>query len=189
MCKGARQFVVTGRWAELTTRVRVDDVAMAPVDHPYRVRQASAADLPSVLEILAESRAERPEGTAPSTGEPSHRQKAAWERVMATSELTVYLAEDRTEAVGTASMMLMPHVTYDCRPTAFIEAVVVRYAHRRRGVATLLLQHALKDARAASCLKIQLLSHKRHSNDGTHHLYRAVGFTPEAEGFRLYLAP
>ena len=59
---------------------------------------------------------------------------------MAANELTVYLAEDRTEPVGTASMMLMPHVIYDCHPTAFIEAVVVRYAHRRRGVATLLLQ-------------------------------------------------
>jgi GNAT superfamily N-acetyltransferase len=108
---------------------------------------------------------------------------------MATSELTVYLAEDRTEAVGTASMMLTPHVTYDCQPTAFIEAVVVRYAHRRKGVATLLLRQALKDARAASCRKIQLLSHKRHSNDGAHRLYGAMGFTPEAEGFRLYLAP
>jgi ribosomal protein S18 acetylase RimI-like enzyme len=71
-------------------------------------------------------------------------------------------------------MMLMPHVTYDCQPTAFIEAVVVRYAHRRRGVATLLLL---------------LLSHKRHSNDDAHHLYQALGFAPEAEGFRLYLDP
>ena len=41
-------------------------------------------------------------------------------------ELTVYLAEDSTEVAGTASMMLMPHVTYDCQPTAFIEAVMVR---------------------------------------------------------------
>ena len=106
---------------------------------------------------------------------------------MAANELTVYLAEDRTEPVGTASMMLMPHVIYDCHPTAFIEAVVVRYAHRRRGVATLLLQQALNNARAASCRKIQLLSHKRHNNDGAHHLYHTLGFTPGAEGFRLYL--
>lgn len=108
---------------------------------------------------------------------------------MATPDLTVYLAETETEAVGTASMMLMPHVTYDCRPTAFIEAVVVKYAHRRRGVATLLLRQALKDARTASCLKVQLLSHKRHATDGAHYLYQAMGFMPEAEGFRLYLAP
>jgi len=83
-------------------------------------------------------------------------------------------------------MLLMSHLTFDCQPTAFIEAVVIRYAHRRRGVATLLLRQALQDAHAASCRKIQLLAHKRHSNDGAHHLYRAMGFTPEAEGFRLY---
>jgi single-stranded DNA-specific DHH superfamily exonuclease len=53
----------------------------------------------------------------------------------------------------------------------------------------LLLQQALKDAHAASCRKIQLLSHKRHGNDGAHDLYRAMGFTPKAEGFRLYLDP
>jgi Acetyltransferase (GNAT) family len=96
------------------------------------------ADLPAALRILAKNRAERPHGNALATGEPSDREKVAWERVMATRELTVYLAKDSTEAAGTASMMLMPHVTYDCPPTAFIEAVVVRYAHRRRGVATLL---------------------------------------------------
>ena len=65
--------------------------------------------------------------------------------------------------------------------------MVVRHAHRRRGVATLLLQQALKDAHAASCRKIQLLSHKRHSHNGAHDLYSAMGFTPEAEGFGLYL--
>jgi GNAT superfamily N-acetyltransferase len=122
-------------------------------------------------------------------GGPAHRQEATWERILATADLTVYLAETGTEAVGTASMMLMPHVTYDCRPTAFIEAVVVRYAHRRRGIATLLLQQALEDARAASCRKVQLLSHKRHAADGAHDLYRTMGFMPEAEGFRLYLVP
>jgi GNAT superfamily N-acetyltransferase len=161
---------------------------MVSVDRIYHVRPASAADLPAVLTILAETEAERPREAAPVPAEPSDRQEAAWERVMATTDLTVYLAETENEAVGTASMMLMPHVTYDCRPTAFIEAVVVKYAHRRRGVATLLLQQALNDARAASCLKVQLLSHKRHVSDGAHHLYQTMGFIPEAEGFRLYIA-
>ena len=118
----------------------------------------------------------------PSACRPSDRQKAAWERILATADLTVYLAETGAEAVGTASMLLMPHLTYDCRPTAFIEAVVVGYAHSRRGVATLLLQQALKDAHAASCRKVQLLSHKRHSHDGAHDLYRAMGFTPRCRG-------
>lgn len=51
------------------------------------------------------------------------------------------------------------------------------------------MQRALNDARAASCRKVQLLSHKRHADDGAHQLYCSLGFTAEAEGFRLYLDP
>ncbi len=110
-----------------------------------------------------------------------------WDRMIATADLTVYLAETQGEAVGTACLLVLPNLTYDCRPTAFIEAVVVKYAHRRRGVARLMMQRALADARAASCWKVQLLSHKRHVDDGAHDLYWSVGFQAEAEGFRMYL--
>jgi len=83
--------------------------------------------------------------------------------------------------------MLMPNITYNCAPTAFIEAVVVVPEQRRRGIARSVLQAVLADAHDAGCDKVQLLSHKRHRHDGGHALYTALGFTAEAEGFRLYL--
>lgn len=110
-----------------------------------------------------------------------------WERMMVTPDLTVYLAELGGVVVGTASMMVMPNVTYGCAPTAFVEAVVVVADHRRRGIATAMLRHALGDARRGGCNKVQLLSHKRHASDGAHRLYTSLGFEAEAEGFRLYL--
>ncbi|GAB3679595.1 hypothetical protein GCM10027589_49850 [Actinocorallia lasiicapitis] len=152
----------------------------------YRVRRASASDLDAVRTVLSENRPVRPPRPEPPR-EPSTEEIATWERMAATPGLTVYLAESGGEPVGTASMTLLPHLTYGCRPSALIEAVVVTYAHRRLGVATRLLSRALDDARAASCFKIQLLSHKRHADDGAHGLYRSLGFAPEAEGFRLYL--
>jgi GNAT superfamily N-acetyltransferase len=117
----------------------------------------------------------------------SSRQRTMWDRMMATDDLTVYLAETQQQAVGTASLLVMPHITYDCHPTAFIEAMVVAQAHRRRGVGRMLLERLLDDARTASCRKVQLLSHKRHVGDGAHDFYRSLGFAAEAEGFRLYL--
>ena len=152
----------------------------------YRVRHATKSDLTAVRAVLAENQVSRPPRTE-TPREASPREISMWERMAATSDLTVYLAELGSEPTGTATMMVMPNITYDCRPSAFIEAVVVRYAHRRKGVATLLMQQALADARAAACFKIQLLSHKRHADDGGHRLYQSLGFTPEAEGFRLYL--
>ena len=106
---------------------------------------------------------------------------------MRTDDLTVYLADLGGVAVGTATAMVMPNVTYDCAPTVFIEAVVVVPQHRRTGVATAVLERILDDSRAAGCNKVQLLSHKRHAVDGAHALYVAAGFTAEAEGFRRYL--
>jgi GNAT superfamily N-acetyltransferase len=107
--------------------------------------------------------------------------------MMRTADLTVYLAHLGAAAVGTATVMVMPNVTYDCAPTVFIEAVVVVPEHRRKGVATAILERILDDSRAAGCNKVQLLSHKRHAVDGAHALYVAAGFTAEAEGFRCYL--
>jgi GNAT superfamily N-acetyltransferase len=111
-----------------------------------------------------------------------------WERIQASPDVTVYLAESSSGgSVGTACLSVLPTIAYDCRPTAFIEAVVVAYEHRRRGVATSLMERVIDDARAAGCHKLQLLSHKRHADDGAHALYVGLGFNPEAEGFRLYL--
>lgn len=107
--------------------------------------------------------------------------------MMDRSGLTVYLAEHRGKPIGTASLLLMPNLTYGCAPTAFVEGVVVLAGHRRLGVATAMLRMALSDAARAGADKVQLLAHKRHATDGAHALYEALGFKPEAEGFRLYL--
>jgi GNAT superfamily N-acetyltransferase len=153
---------------------------MEPVVSSCAVRKASAGDLLAVVRLYQRA------PDLPAT-HLSDRQRAMWDRMMATKDLTVYLAETHQQAVGTASLLVMPHITYDCCPTAFIEAMVVVAAHRRRGVGRLLLERLLDDARAASCRKVQLLSHKRHVDDGAHDFYRSLGFAAEAEGFRLYL--
>ncbi|WP_159080296.1 GNAT family N-acetyltransferase [Nocardia suismassiliense] len=114
-------------------------------------------------------------------------QLRTWARMQRSEDLTVYLAEVDGEAVGTATQMLMLNVTYDCAPTAFIEAVVVAVEHRRKGIASAIMRRLLDDARGAGCNKVQLLSHKRHAIDGAHRLYTSLGFEPEAEGFRRYL--
>ena len=136
-----------------------------------------------MLQVL--SRAD--EGKRPWPTEASPDEIKMWDRMMSTHDVSVYVAEIDGELVGTATFLVLPNVTYDCRPTGFIEAMVVKVAHRRKGVAIGLLRHVLGDARSHGCHKIQLLSNKNHATDGAHDLYRAAGFEAEAEGFRLYL--
>jgi GNAT superfamily N-acetyltransferase len=142
----------------------------------YAVRAASTGDLAAVLSALHD-------GPRP----PSERERSTWDRICATPDVTVYVVESDGLPVGTVCLQVLPNLTYECRPTALLEALRVHPDHRRRGVATMLVQRLLADARAAGCDKVQLLSHKRHAEDGAFELYRSLGFHAEAEGFRRYL--
>jgi GNAT superfamily N-acetyltransferase len=146
----------------------------------YSVRPAAPGDLRSVVGVLAR----RPDA---ANAPVSERHEAMWARMLATPDLTVYVAEGGGEIVGATSLLLLPNLTYDCRPTAFFEPMVVAAAHRRRGVGRLLVERVLDDARAAGCWKVQVISHKRHADDGAYAFYEALGFEGEATGFRLYL--
>lgn len=146
---------------------------------PPLIRTATQGDLGAVLDVYDEDRSTEPTPTEVTT----------WQRMLGTEDLHVYCAEVDGRVVGTAMLLVMPNLTYQCAPTAFIEAVVVRAAHRRQGLATAMLERMLTDARAQGCNKVQLLSHKRHAQDGAHGLYARLGFEAEAEGFRRYLGP
>jgi ribosomal protein S18 acetylase RimI-like enzyme len=144
----------------------------------YSVREAAPADLAGVVRVL--------ERTAADVA-ISGRQETMWARMLATDDLTVFVAETGGEVVGTTSLLVLPNLTYDCRPTAFFEPMVVAHAHRRRGAGRLLVEAVLAGARDAGCWKVQVVSHVRHADDGAYDFYRALGFTGEATGFRLYL--
>ncbi len=146
----------------------------------YTIGTAGRSDLIAVARLI-EQRADL------SVSDLTSRHREAWGRMMRTKDLTVYLARHGDDPVGTTALLVMPHITYSCRPTAFIESMYVRDEHRRRGVARLMVERLLEDARHAGCHKVQLLTHKRHADDGAHALYRSLGFDAEAEGFRLYI--
>lgn len=146
----------------------------------YSVRTAEPGDLLDIVRLI-----DRVPRLEPS--ELTLTQRTTWERMLGTPNLTIYVAVAPPEVVGTTSLFVMPHVTYGCQPSAFIEPMVVGEPHRRRGVGRMMLQRVLDDARQTGCRKVQIVSHKRHAQDGAHDFYRSLGFSAEAEGFRLYL--
>ncbi len=146
----------------------------------YSIGKAGPDDLVAVARLIERK-------PRLSAADVTERQLATWARMMATDDLTVYVAWHRKDAVGTTALLVMPHITYSCHPSAFIESMYVREEHRRRGVARMMVERLLNDARSAGCHKVQLLTHKRHAYDGVHAFYRSLGFEAEAEGFRLYL--
>ncbi len=145
------------------------------------IRPATVNDLLAVLRVHAHRDSG---GRAPDVATPV--QSATWDLMMDREGLTLYLAESGGISVGTATLLVLPNLTYNCQPSAFVEAVVVDIEHRRLGIASAMMRRILDDTAAIGCNKIQLLSHKRHVNDGAHRLYTGLGFEAEAEGFRLY---
>lgn len=103
-----------------------------------------------------------------SAADMTERQQATWGRMMATDDLRVYLAWHDNDAVGTSALLVMPHITYSCHPTAFIEAMHVRDEHRRRGVGRMMVERSLNDARTAGCRKVQLLACRLYLSYGIH---------------------
>ena len=129
----------------------------------YSVRVAAREDLDELLTLRSELGARAP-------GPATVQEIETWHTMMSTPALSIYLAELDKHAVGTATSMMIPNLTYECAPTLLIEAVSVLPGHRRQGVASRLLKKCLADARASGCDKVQLLSHKRHAVDGSHEL-------------------
>lgn len=154
-------------------------MTMTGADLPV-VRPAVEGDLLGLVQLVDRVPSLR-------TEEVTTLQRRTWRRMLRTDDLTVYVADDRGEVVATTSLLVMAHLTYDCHPTAFIEPMLVAEPHRRRGIATRMLEAALHAARKASCRKVQIVSHKRHHHDGAIAFYRSAGFEAEAEGLRLYL--
>jgi GNAT superfamily N-acetyltransferase len=160
-----------------------------PTEASVQVRVAVPEDLDAVVGL--HHRHERPDEPPPDG--PTDRQLAAWEQMMATAGLTVYVAvmevgRDGADGhvVGNTCMTVVPGLINDCRPTAFVEPMLVAAPRRRLGIGRMMVERLLADARALGVHKVQLLSHKRHADDGAHAFYRSLGFVAEAEGFRLY---
>lgn len=152
-------------------------------DNAHIVRTATAEDLLPMLQLLSRS----DEGLRAPVDAPSVLEQETWQAMLGTDNLLVYVADIGGEIAGTALFLTMPNLGYGCRPSGFIEAVVVGSSWRRRGIAHDIIKRILDDAASAGCRKIQLLAHKRHATDGAHDFYRSLGFEAEAEGFRLYL--
>ncbi len=73
------------------------------------IRTARLGDLLAVLGVYAQ----RNLGGRLAES-PSDLERRTWSRMMGTEDLTVYLAEHNGEPVGTASLLTMPTLNYQC---------------------------------------------------------------------------
>jgi hypothetical protein len=85
------------------------------------IRPAESADVDAVASLYDQL---APGGTAPRR-EATLSEQLTWQRILSTPGLTVLVAEDRGEVVGTVALLLMPSLTDNCSPTGLVENMVV----------------------------------------------------------------
>lgn len=146
-------------------------------------REATAADLPQIVRLLADD----PLGSTRET--PGEEIPEAYYTAFAAIEKdpnnAVIVAEVGGELAGTLQLTYIPGLTYTGGERAQIEGVRVAAEQRGRGVGQLMINWAIEQARARGCRVVQLTTDRQRPE--AIRFYQKIGFRPSHMGMKYHL--
>jgi GNAT superfamily N-acetyltransferase len=131
------------------------------------IRKARESDLQAMAELCRQL---NPADPRP----PEEKLNEAWGAMLANPGMHCLVAEVEGRAVSTCTMTIVPNLTRNARPYAFIENVVTLESHRKRGIGSAVMKAALDVAWGAGCYKVMLMTGS--VRQGIHHFYEQAGF-------------
>ncbi len=158
-------------------------VASEQVTPRFTIRRATEADLPRIVELLSQLSLDDDRDSPAEPLPESYR--AAFRQIEADPRQQLLVAEVDGRVMATATLGIIPNLSYRGRPWAFVEGLVVDSSARGKGYGEALLRYAIEEARRAGCYKVSLTSNKRRVE--AHRFYQKMGFAATHEGFRLLL--
>ncbi|MER5454306.1 GNAT family N-acetyltransferase [Micromonospora sp. NPDC002389] len=144
-------------------------------------REAVRADLPAVLDLLADDVL----GRTRDVGEVDATYEKAFADINADPRNHLVVAEGEGEVLGCMQLTFIPGLGRHGTERLLIEAVRIRSDQRGRGVGRLMMTWAIDRARQRGCGLVQLTSDK--SRHDAHRFYLSLGFVPSHEGMKLSL--
>ena len=151
-------------------------------DAPH-IRLAEERDVPRIVELCRE--------LTISDSEVEHRRgptladyHLVFAEIRADRRQKLFVAESQGEVVGTIVLLIVPNLSHNGTPWAFLENLIVTESHRGRGLGRMLLDHSVDLARKSGCHMVELCSDVRRQE--AHELYASMGFEAQAHCFRLY---
>ncbi|QKW12926.1 GNAT family N-acetyltransferase [Verrucosispora sp. NA02020] len=142
-------------------------------------REAVRADLPAVLDLLADDVL----GRTRDVGEVDAVYEKAFADIGADPRNHLVVAEADGEVLGCMQLTYIPGLGRHGTERLLIEAVRIRSDQRGRGVGRLMMTWAIDRARQRGCGLVQLTSDK--SRHDAHRFYLGLGFVPSHEGMKL----
>lgn len=100
-----------------------------------------------------------------------------WNQILQDNNHHIIVVEEGGKIVSSCVCVIIPNLTHNQQPYAFIENVITDEAYRKRGFATKCLNYAKEIAKKEKCYKIMLLTGSK--KDATLQFYRHAGYNSE----------
>ncbi|MBJ6761779.1 GNAT family N-acetyltransferase [Myxococcaceae bacterium JPH2] len=150
---------------------------------PVTFRIATAADLSSILALLADDAIARTR--TGYTEQPVPSVRAAFDEISADPNNELIVGELDGEVIATLQLTYIPGLSRGGMRRALVEAVRVRSDLRGRRIGEALMNDAMERARARGCGMMQLTTDKRRLE--AHRFYARLGFAASHEGMKRLL--
>jgi ribosomal protein S18 acetylase RimI-like enzyme len=97
-----------------------------------------------------------------------------WNRILKDKEHHIIIAEEDGKIVCSCVCVIIPNLTHNQQPYAFIENVITDKDYRKKGLATACLNYAKEIAVKENCYKIMLLTGSK--KESTLNFYERAGY-------------
>jgi GNAT superfamily N-acetyltransferase len=148
-----------------------------------KFRQATRADLPEIIRMLADdflgSTRERYEDPLPES------YLTAFAEIEADKNNELIVAELDGAIVGSLQLTLTPSISFQGGKRATVESVRVDEKYRGQGIGKELMLWAIDRAREEKCIAMQLTTNGDRKD--AHRFYENLGFKGTHLGMKLYL--
>ena len=148
-----------------------------------KFRQAAREDLPEIVRLLADdflgATRERYENPLPDG------YLRAFEEIAADKNNLLIIAEMNGEIVGTFQLTFTPSISFQGGKRATVESVRIDKQYRGQGIGRELMLFAIKRAREAGCVSMQLTTNAERAD--AHRFYENLGFKKSHLGMKLSL--
>ena len=131
------------------------------------IREATKNDLDNILQLYLHLHEE-------SVPEDSEQLRTTWETIMNDVNHHLIVCEIEGKLVASCVCVVIPNLTRNVRPYAFVENVVTHADYRQKGYATACLNYAKQIAEKNKCYKMMLLTGSKR--ESTLNFYRNAGY-------------
>lgn len=97
-----------------------------------------------------------------------------WEKILRDKDHHIIVAEEDGKIVSSCVVIIIPNLTHNQQPYAFVENVITDGGCRKRGLATACLNYAKDLAVRENCYKLMLLTGSK--NESTLRFYEKAGY-------------